>query len=63
MKSEFIHLHNHSDYSLLDGAQKIDELLETITNLNLIASNKDFSILISPLVYKKFVLTNSKSSK
>ena len=35
MKSEFIHLHNHSDYSLLDGAQKIDELLETITNLNM----------------------------
>ena len=35
MKSEFIHLHNHSDYSLLDGAQKIDDLLNTISNLNM----------------------------
>ncbi len=26
--SEFVHLHNHSDYSLLDGAAKIDSLVE-----------------------------------
>lgn len=26
--SNFIHLHNHSDYSLLDGASKIDQLID-----------------------------------
>ena len=26
---EFVHLHNHSDYSLLDGASKIDHLVDT----------------------------------
>jgi DNA polymerase-3 subunit alpha len=30
MVSEFVHLHNHSDYSLLDGAQNIDVMLHTI---------------------------------
>ncbi len=25
----FVHLHNHSDYSLLDGASKVDQLVET----------------------------------
>ena len=35
MKSEFVHLHNHSDYSLLDGAQKIDQLVNTIDDLNM----------------------------
>ena len=29
MTSEFVHLHNHSDYSLLDGAQRIDQLVNT----------------------------------
>jgi DNA polymerase-3 subunit alpha len=28
-KSPFIHLHNHSDFSLLDGASKLDQLVET----------------------------------
>lgn len=27
--SAFVHLHNHSDYSLLDGASKLDQLVET----------------------------------
>ena len=35
MTSEFVHLHNHSDYSLLDGAQKIDQLVNTIDDLNM----------------------------
>ena len=36
MTSEFVHLHNHSDYSLLDGAQKIDQLVNTIDDLNMV---------------------------
>ena len=32
---EFVHLHNHSDYSLLDGAQRIDQLINTIDDLNM----------------------------
>ncbi len=35
MKSEFVHLHNHSDYSLLDGAQRIDQFINTIDDLNM----------------------------
>tara|TARA_Y100001934_G_scaffold282481_1_gene396434 strand:+ start:12519 stop:15953 length:3435 start_codon:yes stop_codon:yes gene_type:complete len=35
MKSEFVHLHNHSDYSLLDGAQRIDQLVNTIDDLKM----------------------------
>ena len=35
MTSEFLHLHNHSDYSLLDGAQRIDQLVNTIDDLNM----------------------------
>ena len=35
MTSEFVHLHNHSDYSLLDGAQKVDQLVNTIDDLNM----------------------------
>ena len=33
MASEFVHLHNHSDYSLLDGAQNIDVMLDTVLEL------------------------------
>ena len=35
MKSEFVHLHNHSDYSLLDGAQTVQTLVNTIDDLNM----------------------------
>ena len=35
MKSEFVHLHNHSDYSLLDGAQQVSQLVNTIDDLNM----------------------------
>ena len=30
MAAEFVHLHNHTDYSLLDGAQKIPTLINTV---------------------------------
>ena len=33
MTSEFVHLHNHSDYSLLDGAQRVEQLVNTIDDL------------------------------
>ncbi len=35
MASEFVHLHNHSDYSLLDGAQNIDVMLDTVLALEM----------------------------
>jgi DNA polymerase-3 subunit alpha len=35
MTSEFIHLHNHSDYSLLDGAQTVPTLVETVGDLGM----------------------------
>ncbi len=35
MASEFVHLHNHSDYSLLDGAQNIDFMLDTVLALGM----------------------------
>ena len=28
-KPPFVHLHNHSDFSLLDGASKIENLVDT----------------------------------
>jgi DNA polymerase-3 subunit alpha len=33
--STFIHLHNHSDYSLLDGASKIEHLVETAVSMGM----------------------------
>ncbi len=33
--AEFIHLHNHSDYSLLDGAQNVQVLIDTINDLQM----------------------------
>ena len=30
MAAEFVHLHNHTDYSLLDGAQKIPTLINAV---------------------------------
>ena len=35
MKSEFIHLHNHSDHSLLDGAQNVNSILERMDDLSM----------------------------
>ncbi|MCH8327303.1 MAG: PHP domain-containing protein, partial [Candidatus Marinimicrobia bacterium] len=33
--SDFVHLHNHSDYSLLDGAQSVKALIDTMSDLNM----------------------------
>jgi len=35
MSVEFVHLHNHSDYSLLDGAQTISSIINTMSDLNM----------------------------
>ncbi|RMF11171.1 MAG: DNA polymerase III subunit alpha [Candidatus Neomarinimicrobiota bacterium] len=35
MSAEFVHLHNHSDYSLLDGAQRIPTLVSTVQDLGM----------------------------
>ena len=32
---EFIHLHNHSDYSILDGALTIDRIIERAIELGM----------------------------
>src|SRR5512144_2235219 len=31
----FVHLHNHSDYSLLDGASKIEHLVDTALSMGM----------------------------
>jgi len=33
--AEFVHLHNHTQYSLLDGACRIDDLLKTATRMRM----------------------------
>ena len=35
MTSEFVHLHNHTDYSLLDGAQSVSTVINTMTDLSM----------------------------
>jgi len=35
MSAGFVHLHNHSDYSLLDGACRLDRLVDRIKNLGM----------------------------
>ncbi|MBU0508377.1 DNA polymerase III subunit alpha [bacterium] len=35
MSAEFVHLHNHSEYSLLDGACKLDELVRRTKELGM----------------------------
>ena len=35
MPAEFVHLHNHSDYSLLDGAQTVHTLVRTARELDM----------------------------
>ncbi len=33
--ADFVHLHNHSDFSLLDAAQSIDTVIETLSDLKM----------------------------
>ena len=33
--SEFVHLHNHTDYSLQDAAQSIDMMCDRLTDINM----------------------------
>jgi DNA polymerase-3 subunit alpha len=33
--TQFVHLHNHSDYSLLDGAQKVEQLVARVHELGM----------------------------
>ena len=33
MKKDFVHLHVHTDYSMLDGAAKISALVNEVDNL------------------------------
>ena len=35
MEKPFVHLHNHTAYSLLDGASKLDTLIERALELNM----------------------------
>ena len=35
MSAGFVHLHNHSEYSLLDGACRLDRLVERVKNLGM----------------------------
>ncbi len=35
MKNDFVHLHLHSEYSLLDGAIKFRDLVERVNDLNM----------------------------
>ncbi len=53
-KSNFVHLHVHSDYSLLDGACRIDRLLERAKQLNMsaIALTEHGNLFGIPSFYK-----------
>jgi len=33
--AEFVHLHNHSHYSLLDGAARIDQIIAKVSELEM----------------------------
>ena len=33
--TDFIHLHNHTDYSLLDAAQSVEQMCSTLSDLKM----------------------------
>ena len=35
MKQNFVHLHNHTDFSLLDAAQSVDQMCNRLNDLQM----------------------------
>ena len=35
MAKGFVHLHNHTDYSMLDGAARVDDLVQTAKGMDM----------------------------
>ena len=35
MKQDFVHLHNHTDFSLQDAAQSVDQMCDRLTELQM----------------------------
>src|SRR5258706_1375308 len=52
MHADFVHLHNHSDYSLLDGASPIPRMLERAAALKMPAlALTDHGSLFAPVKF------------
>ena len=50
----FIHLHNHSDYSLLDGASRVDRMVDTAGRLKMDAlAGVHLQLKTSPTVVRE----------
>ncbi|MFC2281464.1 MAG: PHP domain-containing protein, partial [Treponema socranskii subsp. buccale] len=57
--SQFVHLHVHSDYSLLDGAAKIESLVKRAKELNMKAlALTDHGNMFGVLNFEKLCHTN-----
>ena len=62
MKSEFIHLHNHSDNSLLDGAQTINTIINTMDDLNMDSvALTEHGNLFGAISFSKFLIFSTIS--
>jgi DNA polymerase-3 subunit alpha len=55
MPADFVHLHLHSQYSLLDGANRLDDLIETVSRegMNAVAVTDHGNLFGSREFYKK----------
>ena len=51
----FVHLHMHTEYSLLDGANKINELVAKTKELGMDAKLESFEVEMADI--KKAILT------
>ncbi len=62
MPAEFVHLHNHSDYSLLDGAQTVHTLVRTAQELdmNAVALTEHGNMFSAISFYKEAKLASIK---